>query len=90
MVKTTADSFYKMTGLLPGVQYRVELINMAGQGALQVYSDQFATSICTSDRAGNFPEFCTVNSDGSGNIYFKGRDGVSFSSAGATYTIQIK
>ena len=89
-IKTTA-SYYKVSGLVPSASYTVELINMIGQGSLEVFSDSgFTTSVCTDDRGGNWPESCTVNADGSGALYFQGLPGGGFSSAGATYRVQIK
>ena len=90
MLKTTA-SYYKVTGLVPNAAYSVELINMAGQGALEVFSDAaFFTSLCTSDGAGNFPESCSVNANGSGALYIQAFDGGALSSAGATYRVLVK
>ncbi len=107
MIKTTA-SYYKVTGLVPNASYQVQLINMAGQGALRVYPDSDFVAdpnvSCDgnppggpgnwSDRAGNFPELCTVSANGSGQLFFAAHPTTSviqpFSTAGATYTIQVK
>ena len=90
MVKTTA-SYYKVTGLIPNAAYLVELINMAGQGALEVYPDStFGTPSCTSDQGGNWPESCAVTATPSGHLYFMGVPGGGFSTAGAAYRVQIK
>ncbi len=90
MVKTTA-SYYSVSSLVPSAIYSVELINMAGQGALEVYTDNtYTTTSCTSDLAGNWPESCSVAASASGIVYFAAVPGGGFSSAGATFRVLIK
>lgn len=93
--KGGAGSFYYITGLIPVAAYDVQLINMAGQGALWVFSDNTyvvggASELCASDGAGNFPESCPVKANGSGILYILAGDGGGLSSAGATFDIVIK
>jgi hypothetical protein len=86
----TAETYFRASGLQPGVLYRTKVNGMTDDVDLVVYGDMSMSSpseLCVSEKVGHYAESCVAPASSAGELWIK-VDG-EWTNAGAQFSIEV-